>query len=230
MAPQRGIICWDLDETLGGFRCYDSSYDGLDLPVGVRHGAFDCLIRLRGKGFRHVITTSASRDYAELVLERTGLDVHMSAVFHRGIVSRQLWGKCYRPVLEHFSIREADAYHSMIVIGDRPTDRPIDINLVFVEQDRGYVYDSALLERTIELLMEGGAGSFARGFDFVFQNARAGDWPDHRGRAFPLGDGAVLVPDYRSNTESGGLGTNVIPALRLVPSPSQKRDLDAFEL
>jgi len=117
------VICWDLDETLGDFRALEKGSDA----VKIREGMQGVLEAARQKGIRQVVTTSATRDYAEKGLGILGIREYFDEIFPFEKVAGYL-GKKYKPVLEHYKLTEKEAGEKLIVVGDSIRDRPLDIS------------------------------------------------------------------------------------------------------
>lgn len=181
----RGLICWDLDETLGYFRPlageimaeFEAAQRGLFgrllhlfkpspppeevPPLRLREGIEAALTRLGEAGFVQVVTTGSFELYANRGLERTGLRHHFAEVYGR----ERVWegrGKVYAKVLEDFGV----APEQVVIVGDsferdRSSDYP---GIVLICQPDGLDQPAAPLPPVIEALSseEGFAPTFDR--------------------------------------------------------------------
>lgn len=222
----RGLICWDLDETLGWFRpCAEELLDRLAEqqrgwlartlgklrpaavseerpPVIVRPGIGDALARLGAAGFTQVVTTGSFRDYALIGLEKTGLREHFAEVFGR----EEVWdghGKRYAEVLARFGVEPQQA----LIVGDSyRRDRDADhLPIAMIVQPEGHEEPAGLLPPLIEAMSE---PDFARGFARLAAQAR----PSGLGRVVELAEVHASIDhwgDYRR-----GIRTPVASNLR----------------
>ena len=171
------IICWDLDETLGFFRDIISVRDKLGFPdpddsYVLRTDIVKTLNRMLDKGYHHVVTSSAKLHYTEGIIEAVCLDTYFERIFGRKDVSDGIWGKKYLPAAEVYGLDEAEARSNMLVIANMAGDEPIDLDIVFLHDERP-LEESALVYYTIaERLWELGECSFKRGFDELFKAGR----------------------------------------------------------
>ncbi|UCD57709.1 MAG: hypothetical protein JSV16_00965 [Candidatus Hydrogenedentota bacterium] len=171
------IISWDLDETLGFFRDIVSARSGHRHPdpedaYSLRKDIIRTLNQLVNKSYRHVVTSSAKLDYSEKVLQAVCLDAYFDHVFGRDKVTDGIWGKKYLPVAELYQLDELEARSHMLVIANMASDEPIDLDIVFIHDQRG-LEESALVYETIaETLWTRGEGSFRRGFEAFFETGK----------------------------------------------------------
>ena len=224
------IICWDLDETLGGFRNLDPELKELGLPWGVRHGIHESLARLSAEGFTHVVATSSVEDYAETILKLTGLRDHFAAIFDRETMSKTDWGKTYRPIADHFGLSEEAALERMLVVGDRSSDKPIDINIVFIEHEDGYRYDAVLVQRLIAALLRPGDGSLRSGFEEMLRSAEEIDEGYYTRRVLRVDDQITVKPYYQTNTRDLNVGDEVVPTVDVLEAEDLRRAPLHFEI
>lgn len=170
-------ICWDLDETLGMFRNIISARSGGAFPnpedsYKLRTDLIKTLNRMIEKGYRHVITSSAKRDYSEKVVAAVCLDAYFEHIFGRNDVTEGVWGKQYLPVANMYRLEKEKARESMLVVANMPSDEPVDIDIVFVHDQRP-IEETALAYETIaERLWELGDGSFLRGFEALIDSGK----------------------------------------------------------
>lgn len=183
----RGLICWDLDETIGYFRplageimaeleAAQRGFWGRLLarfagkgasegeptpPLRLREGIDEALTRLGEAGFVQVVTTGSFELYANRGLERTGLRHHFAEVYGR----ERVWegrGKAYASVLKDFNVDPTQ----VVIVGDsferdRSSDHP---GIVMICQPEGLDEPAAALPPLIEGLAspEGFRASFDR--------------------------------------------------------------------
>lgn len=211
----RGLICWDMDETLGWFRpigdvLVDEAtrprwrrlMDGWlgrapapPPPIRVREGIADVLRDLRRAGFAQAVTTGGLPDYARRALADAGLATLVDGVFARDVIWDG-WGKRYQPVLERFGVEP----ERTIIVGDdwkkdRGSDHP---GMVLVCQPDGWQQPASLLAPVIEGLA--GGGSFSEGFERLFAAAA----PGVVGRRAQLGGVSAIVSRW-GNEAKGDL-------------------------
>ena len=181
----RGLICWDLDETIGYFRPLAGEImreleaaqrgfwgkllhrltgpakaeDGAP-ALRLREGIDAALSRLGEAGFVQVVTTGSFEVYANRALERTGLRHHFAEVYGR----ERVWegrGKVYASVLGDFEV-EPDR---VVIVGDsferdRSRDHP---GIVMICQPEGLDEPASGLPPLIEALAT--PEGFRAGFD-----------------------------------------------------------------
>lgn len=140
------IICWDLDETTGSFRDYRR--------MGLTKGMEPLLERLSGLGFRHVITTAASREHAEYVLWQAGVRDLYEAIFSAPDICDQYYNKFYAPVAMHFKLDPGQAQSDILVVGNLSRDAPADLDLTFLYHPKGCEYEASVFWKIIGRLME----------------------------------------------------------------------------
>lgn len=171
------VICWDLDETLGSFRRIGYELAGVNVPqferpVSLKHGIIELLSDLSSQGYLHFVTTAGSFDYANEALKRTGLINQFQKVFGRDDISTEI-GKQYRPVIKNLNLSDEEAVSNVIIIGDSPKDKPIDLDgLVFVEHTYCLYTDSSVTAMILKKLNELGNNNFKRGFEKMYENAK----------------------------------------------------------
>ncbi len=224
------VICWDLDETLGYFGRIKYEFMGIEVeegmkPTSLRFGLTELLSSLSSEGYEHVITTSGSTDYANFVLERTGLTDYFSHVFGGETVSEVPGGKSYKKVAEAVGFSDDEALSNMIVIGDQIGDKPADLEgLVFV-QHRDIMYtDAGVTAKILERLIETGEGNFKQGFEKMYQDSDV-EYEGHEPhlfefRTYDIGDGIKVEVKYNYNNSR----MEVIPTITRVQADDYKRD------
>ena len=184
----RGLICWDLDETIGYFRPigdeivaeFQASQEGIlrrlwsrlvgetsprdpnpdAPPIRLRVGIDAALTRLGEAGFVQVVTTGSFEVYANRALDRYGLRHHFADVFGR----ERVWegrGKVYSDVLDQFQVSP----ERTLIVGDsferdRASDQP---GIVMICQPEGLELSAGPLPPLIEALAE--PDGFRAGFD-----------------------------------------------------------------
>jgi hypothetical protein len=171
------VICWDLDYTLGNFdsvsailthnalpeRLREQHTIVIKEPITRRHNIQQTLTRLSKAGYQHVITTSATREYAREALRITGLASQFTTIFDRDGTNPNLLtpGKRYLSVIEQLGVKNPRA--NMIVVGDAYGDIPYDTkNMVAIIEEAAYRHDARGVERVITALAE--KGGFYKGF------------------------------------------------------------------
>lgn len=166
------ILCWDLDEHIGiftelarameiekGLDVYRQleEMDGFDEPfhpvraempstvnVQVRQSMPLALETLASKGFRNYVTTSATQEYANRALEKTGLLKHFNGVVNVPSCSN---GKDYS------SMREYETHGMIIAFGHSLNDVPVDNACsVFVYDSDAVSHDAMLLCDLLEVV------------------------------------------------------------------------------
>src|SRR3989344_2948846 len=187
-------ICWDLDETLGFFKTvYGENFL-------IKPGIKNLLEELSKLSFTHYVTTAATRNYAEDALQISGLGRHFKKVFDRYDVAMHDNGKCYKPVIKDIGIDEGMAPGRMIVIGDLPSDIPIDVNdVVFIEYAGCWRAHSSIIKDILDAILKESRGSFSYGFKKLYDAADS-----KMGRKFMnLHDGTYLELEYRESSNEG---------------------------
>jgi hypothetical protein len=169
------IICWDLDETLGFFREIISIRDKQTFPDPddtyiLRKDILKVLNRLMDKGYHHVVTSSAKRRYTEGVLQAVCLDAYFDGVFGRKDVTDGMWGKKYLPVAEASGINDSQARAGMLVIANLGSDEPMDIDIVFIHDERPIETSAYAYEIIADSLWAAGKNSFRLGFEKFFNS------------------------------------------------------------
>lgn len=115
------VICWDLDGTLGEFSRLSNSWG----RFWVRESIPELIDFCAQHRVSQVLTTNATKRYAELALKKSGLAPYFSKIFSQKEV--MAWnGKKYQPVLDCFPQAE------LLIIGDRIQDKPLDVPAVFL--------------------------------------------------------------------------------------------------
>jgi hypothetical protein len=90
-------------------------------------------------------------------------------IFGRKDVTDGIWGKKYIPAADFFGLSESEARSSMLTIANMSSDEPIDLDIVFVHDERP-LEESALVYETIaETLWTLGQNDFRRGFEELFE-------------------------------------------------------------
>ncbi len=168
------IVCWDLDETLGFFRDIVSIKNKLTFPdpddsYVFRTDIIQTLNRMMGAGYRHAVTSSAKLRYTEGIIRAVCLDAYFDMIFGRKDVTDGMWGKKYVPAADFFGLSESEARSNMLTIANLSSDEPIDLDIVFVHDERP-LEESALVYETIaETLWTLGQKDFRRGFEELFE-------------------------------------------------------------
>lgn len=168
------IICWDLDETLGFFRDIVSVKNKQEFPDPddsyiLRTDILKTLNRLMDKGYRHIVTSSAKLRYTRQIIGAVCLDAYFDHLFGRKDVTDGMWGKKYIPAADFYGINEFQARASMLVIANMASDEPIDVDIVFVHDERPLETSALAYETIAETLWSLGNESFRRGFDKLFE-------------------------------------------------------------
>jgi hypothetical protein len=234
------IMCWDMDETLGHFRPLAYEILGEEVPnfldpTTLRHGIKQTLETLAQKGFVHYVTTSAPENIARNALTRTGISGSFEDVLGRDLVMGELWvrqdgysstigGKNYSEVAQKQGLTPEQASSQMITIGDRQTDRPLDLEgVVFLEQGACYHYDSAIVEQVVDELLRRGAGDIRKGFDSIYRDSSVErdvceEFAIER-RKLMIADGLVVEVSY------GNLKgvQDTFPSIRIVEAEKYRR-------
>src|SRR3989344_7027171 len=162
------VLCWDLDDTLGTFDAVayekDRSYDlFVKPPIKVVYGMKDLLKTLSSLGYVNFVATNSVRSYAEEALNRAGIREYFSQIFDRFQV-RDFYGKIYGPVLRRVDFSDEDARRNMVIIGNNPTDQPVDIDgIVFIQDDSYVNFDAAITGKLIDELGRCQNGNFNEG-------------------------------------------------------------------
>jgi hypothetical protein len=177
MAEKPKIICWDLDETLGSFRELVSVRSGIRSPhphdvYVLRKDIIRTLNRMIGKGYKHVVVSSAKLEYSQQVLQTVCLDAYFDKVLGRSKPAEGIWGKKYRPAAEAFALDESTALSNLLVIANQASDEPVDLGVVFMHDQRGLDTSALEYDEIADALLRNGEGSFKRGFDFFFETGR----------------------------------------------------------
>ena len=228
------VICWDLDETLGSFKRIGYELARRDIPdfeepTALRHGIKDLLEKLSSEGYSHFVTTSGTSDYAKEALKRTGLIGYFQEVFGRDVVSAYDGGKKYRPVADNVGLSDEQAVSNMIVIGDAPGDKPVDLDgLVFVEHRGCHHTDSYVTAMILKKLNELGDGDFKKGFEKMHQDAEIEEEKfrtfTFKRRRYDIGNGVKLKLEYRSNNIAENLGERVVPTITNIQADNYRRE------
>lgn len=181
-------IFWDLDGTV----VLDGMHERASM---LRYGMNDLLGELRAGGFKHVITTNATKDYAEQALTRTGVRDHFANLYGRETTTPEFgtFGKSYRSVAEQEGYgEEQDIRDHVLIIGDSKGDHPQDANPVVIRlgQRMGQL-DALVFREIIVALLEKGEGSFHKGFDSLYTQAQHTD----RDRVVDIGNGIKFHMD-----------------------------------
>jgi hypothetical protein len=116
-------VCWDLDETLGSFR-----RGRYKIIPGLR----PLIEGLWKEDIRSVITTGAVMGHPSYVLKRFDIRDLFDFVFTREAICDASFRKYYYPVAASLGIKEREAMHRMIVIGDSWRDAAHDLPLSFI--------------------------------------------------------------------------------------------------
>jgi len=233
----RGLICWDLDETLGYFRpiageimaeleAEERGFFGRLLakfssrppepegpPLRLREGIEEALVRLEEAGFVQVVTTGSFELYANRGLERCGLRKHFAEVYGR----ERVWegrGKVYAKVLEDFSVSP----ERVVIVGDsferdRSSDHP---GIVMICQPEGLDETAQTLPPVIEAL------SSETGFAATFDRWVKETPFDGLVRRVVLDEAEVAVERWGNYRRPDSL-TPVLSALKLrAPAPASE--------
>lgn len=162
-------FCWDLDETLGFFEPVMYTFFGENKPdhvpdISLRPGILELLSSIKLKNYQNFITTAAGSGYAKEALKQTNIRHFFEEVFYNSIGH----AKRYTPVIEYLGIDVNQARESLIVIGDKATDIPADVDgLVFIHQEEGYRFHADAIESLISELLSRGDGKFNTGFERI---------------------------------------------------------------
>ena len=160
MPEQIRGICWDLDHTLVGLH----AQTGRASDLIARPGIARALERLARRGFRHVVTTGGTHEYAERVLAAAGLRQHFTGIFEGAEIDAGA-GKRYRPVARSLGMTDAEASQRLIAVGDLVYDQPADIGgMVFIHQPNGFRFEGGVVEGVVAMLEEAGGGDLLAGF------------------------------------------------------------------
>ncbi len=123
------IVCWDLADTLGDY-------------FQPKPGIKEFLQKSSIEGVTHFVVTGAKRDHALEELKRYGISQYL-----QGILSVEDFDnkdcKPYRRASTLMGISDEEVRHRMIVVGDKPTDRPAEsesVRLDAVFRDRVPIY------------------------------------------------------------------------------------------
>lgn len=187
-------IGWDLHHTLVGFAPTARDRFALipqadqTLALELRPGMAAALTRLSERGYLHYVTTTATHDHAESVLQATGIRGHIAGIFSGLEVDVGL-GKLYRPLAAALGLSDAEAAQRLLVVGDLIYDQPADIDgLVFILQPDGVRHDAATVAGMILQLEDAAAGDIGVGFSALYSGAR------QMGRTLPRLGGGYLLP------------------------------------
>ena len=220
VANAEKYACWDLDRTLGNFENterHQTRY-GRSVATGfsIKTGIKELLNELSERSFTHYVTTSATMEYAIDALNSSGLEKYFRGVFDRHDVAMYDHGKCYKPVIKDIGIDEGMAPGRMIVIGDLPSDIPIDVNdMVFIEYAGCWKAHSSIIKDIIDTILKESRGSFSYGFKKLY------DMADKKtGRRFiNLPDGTYFELEYRESTNDGK--TFNVPTITSIETPKR---------
>lgn len=187
-------IGWDLHQTLVGFsptahdRFAPLAQADRTLALELRPQMAQTLARLRDWGYRHYITSAATHEHIEAVLQATGIRDAITGIFSGLEVDVGL-GKLYRPMAQTLGLSDAEATQRMLVVGDLIYDQPADIDgLVFIQQPDGARHDAATVAGVILQLDDAGAGDIGAGFSSLYGGAQ------RMGRTLPRLGGGYLLP------------------------------------
>lgn len=177
--PVKKVVCWDLDGTLGEFadkleNPLASAAPVLNQPLEIRHGIKELLDTLCSKGYMNFVTTTATLEYTHAVLRKTGLRRYFQDILPRDVVHNDdvAHGKLYRPVADWVGFSNEQAAADMIVIGDGPGDRPMDLDGVVFLEGIWSLFDSRVTALMLEKLDTLGGGNYRKGFEVMHRNAR----------------------------------------------------------
>lgn len=161
------IALWDLDKTLGTFDSLEQGRTDIQLRPGIKQILEDN----QQKGIINVITTNATREYAEQALLLAEIKKYFELVFSREVVMAYA-GKKYQDILTIYGISGDEAKDKVIVIGDTPRDRPVDVpGLTFV-LDSTYRNEGSNAQDLRQILNDLTAHkSFAKGFEAMYSQA-----------------------------------------------------------
>ncbi len=174
------IVCWDLADTLGDY-------------FQPKPGIKEFLQKSSIEGVTHFVVTGAKRDHALEELKRYGISQYL-----QGILSVEDFDnkdcKPYRRASTLMGISDEEVRHRMIVVGDKPTDRPAESeSVVFIQYAQCYKYPVATLEAIFGSLLVQGDNSFYDGFEQLnFQKGNS--------ELTVLGNGITFVQQYICTT------------------------------
>jgi len=230
------VVCWDLDENLGNFESAMLTEEELASvssssinPLALRFRIVDVLQEMMARGIVHCITTASPIEYAKEAVSRTGI----AEYFHgRLFAGREVMecglGKKYMPVAQEFGYTAEQARQNMVVVGDKPFDKPVDIEgLVFIQQTNAASYDAVVPYRIVNKLLKEGKGDIKAGFDFLYGNAVQTENGSNR---FELSECIKFDVDYVSIRGSDALshmapaGKPVVPRILCLPCHSYKEE------
>jgi len=166
------IVLWDLDKTLGTFDPIEKGRTDIKVREGIR----DILEENQQKGILNVLTTGATRAYAERALNLAKIRPNFELIFPREIVMGYN-GKTYQDILTIYGLSAEEAEDKVAVIGDMIRDRPIDVSgLTFILDStyRSSEADASDLRDILSHLTE--QESFVKGFNAMY--ARAEQHPE----------------------------------------------------
>lgn len=225
------VICWDLDDTLGsfGWSCQDQDQERTPSAL-LRYGVADLLRNFSEEsGYLQAVTTGATLQRANDVLEKTGLLHHFEWVFGRETVG--ILGKRYRPVVETLGLSDEDMRANMIVIGDSSLDEPMDTDLVFLHVN-SLNMEALVICKIVTTLLEKGEGHFRNGFEMLYQEAtptvenekKLPQW-----RTYQLGDSIAFELGYKKMAFPSNDGIeSPVPTITGIKAPRYIRDPQPF--
>ena len=174
----RGLICWDLDKTLGIFRPLGRDRPGPRPPgpeQGLRPDVLEVISALDEAGALQVITTASTRAHAERSLQRAELRPYIRRVY-TGEELVTVYGvptKDYTGVAHDFGLFGPEVSARMIVIGDTITlDLPSN-GPVFVWERAGARVSARLTLWILATLANAGAGDFLAGYNALNERERS---------------------------------------------------------
>lgn len=231
------VFSIDLDYTLGDFSDVEPSFaisrEQVKVPQtapSLRPDLKDVLLHLRTDGARIAVSSGRSLPSLSAALELGGISGYVDSTFGREALKYTPHsGKYYAAVAEHFGLGLAEAPHNMLIIGDDElVDAPNDLSsVVLLLQEDGYAHSASLWLDVASALLTAGKGSFANGFEALFNKAELA-------RQSPLRIGGV-VKEYELNgtatlylhvlslfENSVHTPTVITPTVRLFPPYSTK--------
>lgn len=184
---------------------------------------------LSNQGYEHFLTTAGTHDYAKEVLKRTGLAKYFKDYFGRDVILNYEGGKNYKPVANSLGFSNEEAVSKMIVIGNAPGDKPVDLEgLVFVEHQNCAGTDSVVSKLLLDKLNELEANNFKKSFEKMYQDSKIeienfGTY-SFKKRTYNINDKIKVELQYRTNTGIENIGEEVVPTITGISADEYKRE------